>query len=121
MGISPHFDALPKLTDDEAISLISAITRAHRFTGTVFTPTDVRDNLTEWFAADEVERDVTEVDVNAVLDSWWWRKGIPDVLVAEGGEMLLNAYNDTFDKNGNLRSNAEYDNEVAAEAAAQEG
>lgn len=103
MSISPHFDALPEMTDDEALSLIVAIRHAHNFVGTTFTPTDVRDNLTEWFAADEVGREVTDADVEAILNTWEWSKGIADVLVNEGGEMLLNAYNDTFDSKGNVR------------------
>ena len=45
LSLQKHLESShAELTDDEAINLISAITRAHRFTGTVFTPTDVRDN-----------------------------------------------------------------------------
>ena len=98
---------LPEMDDETAIRLVNAIATEYRFVGAMFTPSDVRENITEWFDADDVEREVTDADVEAMLNTWEWRKGIGEVLSNEGGEMIVNAYNDTFDADGNIRSSEE--------------
>ena len=67
MSISNHFDALPKMTDDEAIALIIAIKRTHNFVGTVFTPRDVRDHIREYHFAEEDGREPTDAEMDAVF------------------------------------------------------
>jgi spermidine synthase len=95
---------LPEMDEDVAAWVIARLMNVSGFTGAFFTPGGVREYITDAFAADEVERDVTDADVEAMLNSWEWRKGIRECLASEGGEMIQNAYNDTFDDNGNIRS-----------------
>ena len=60
MSSSPHFTALPPMTDDEAKQLIVAIQHAYGFRGVTYTPTDVRrmaeDHLDGEVSDDELER-----------------------------------------------------------------
>lgn len=94
---------IPEMTDDEALSFIAAIMRKHRFTGALFTPTDVRDYLNGVSFGYLPEREITDADINAMLDTWEWRKGITEVLGNEGMDMVANAANDVFDDEGNIR------------------
>ena len=96
--------ALPPLTNEQAAWVIARIMSKYDLTGTVFTPEDVRSYIQNAFDADEVNREVTDHDVEAMLGTWEWRKGISSYLTEEGGEMLQTAYNDTFDSEGNIRS-----------------
>lgn len=95
---------LPAITAEQAAWVIARIMSKYELTGAVFTPGDVRDYIQNAFDADEVTREVTDADVEAMLGTWEWRKGIAAVLCSEGGEMLQNAYNDTFDDKGNIRT-----------------
>lgn len=95
---------IPSLTDDQAAWLIAAISREHRFVTVTFTPDDVRDYITNALAADSVTREVTDADLNAIMDSWEWRKGMAEFLGSEGMDMVQNAYNDAFDDKGQRRS-----------------
>lgn len=96
MSISNHFDALPEMTDDEAIALIIAIKRTHNFVGTVFTPRDVRDHLREYHFAEEDGREPTDAEMDAVFATWEWRKGMADILCERGWEVLNDAIFDAL-------------------------
>lgn len=91
MSYSKHFDDLPEMTDEEAISLIAAIEKSHNFVVVAFTPNDVRDHLREYHFAEEDGREPTDAEMKAIFATWEWRKGMAEVLCERGWEALNDA------------------------------
>jgi hypothetical protein len=94
---------LPDLTEEEAVWVIARIMNDHQITGALFGPNDIRDHLENSVLVGDVERPVTDADVEAVLRTWEWRKGICEVLCERGYELLADACDEVLDADGDLR------------------
>lgn len=61
---------VPDVDADTAVHVIVRLMRKHGFVGTIFTPNDVREQIDEWYYANDDDRTATDDDVSAVMGTW---------------------------------------------------
>ena len=83
------------LTQDHALSVLHAIRDRFGWAGTMFTRDDIEHHIINAREADDLP-DLTDTElaewVDAIQNSWEWRKGIMEYLAETGWEMISNAY-----------------------------
>ena len=88
----------PILTVDDAISALIAIERRFQLDGATFTPGDVRGAYETVF-----EREMGDAEWEAFAASWFWRKGLGEMMSERGWEVISSGLDELFDADGNLR------------------
>jgi len=72
-------DLITDLPQSEAWLVLHAMERKFNWAGTMFCPEDVGSML---------DRDLTPEEVQQVTETWYWRKGMAEVLGNAGNELL---------------------------------
>lgn len=83
------------MTEEEATEYLVRMSRHFGWAGAIFTRTDIEDLHRNWH--DELEDDytpLTEEQIDAVMSTRAWRKGIDERLCEEGFELLEIALNE---------------------------
>ena len=81
------------LTEDEAMTLLVKIHQHFGWAGTTFTRGDVEQEWQEQMAltpGEEVDEMPDEAWV-AIQQSWYWRKGMSEILTERGWDLVHNA------------------------------
>lgn len=88
-------ESIPSLTEDEALNVLLRLERQFGWTGTTFTRGDAE---TEWqnqqYDPETGLTPDTPMPDDAwerVQQSWYWRKGLPEILTERGWELLGDA------------------------------
>jgi len=103
--MSDEFDAVALvtgMTEEQALSLFWAMKNRFGWAGTVFTRSDAEqewqneqfDPATELTSDNPMPDDVWE----AVQDSWYWHRGLPELMTERGWELVSQAVQEALTK-----------------------
>lgn len=76
------------ITEDEAIALYFNLANQFGWKGTFFTREDAENSWKEYHGQTEP---FTDEAWNAVCDSWYWRKGLDEIMTERGWDLVHEA------------------------------
>lgn len=90
----PTYD-IDNITEDEAIALYHSLSNRFGWRGTFFTREDAENSWTEYHEQTEPFTDETW---NKVTSTWYWNKGLGDIMTERGWDVVHEAVSEAIDQ-----------------------